>query len=150
VAIPDESCYGYPRVVCPRRILRALFVASVAVIAWATARPCWAASTPYAPLCDDRGASAIAPPPTFEATDEAIRRARAPSCGTDAPSLFASIRSGRATASPKSHSVELGLPIRLTWTVSRVSEAVTPSALDQIDSHGVRARVERPPELFRL
>lgn len=145
MAIREESCYGCTRVVCPRRILRTLLVLGVTLVTWAAARPCWAAAAPYAPLCDDRGASASAPPPTFEATDEAIRRARA-SCETDEQSLFAAIVPGRSATARASHAAEPVLPVQVSWHVEWLSEPVAGTPVRQIDASGVRSKVERPPD----
>src|SRR5947209_17163186 len=76
-----------------RVVLRAVLFGSVVLALWSLARP---ASAAIAPLCDDRGASAIAPPPLLQAPDdahnEAIERAHvAPSCTRGDLPLGASI-----------------------------------------------------------
>lgn len=101
---------------------------------------------PYAPLCDDRGASAIAPPPTFEATDEAVRRTVAASCGDGEQSLFASIAQGRAPTSPEAHATDPALPARMAWSVRWAAEIVDPVPEIRTHLRGVRAQVERPPD----
>ena len=62
------------------RVLRAAIAASLALALFVLARPAHAASALF---CDDRGASAIAPPPVLEAPGDAIRRASVSSCETD-------------------------------------------------------------------
>jgi hypothetical protein len=136
-------------VVCPRRIVRVLLVLSVTLVTWAAARPCWAAAAPYAPLCDDRGASASAPPPTFEATDEAVRRARA-SCETGEHSLFASIVSGRSATPRPGHAAEPVLPVRVSWHVEWLSEPIADTPARRAEAPGVRSKLERPPDSLGL
>lgn len=120
---------------------------TVTLVTWAAARPCWAAAAPYAALCDDRGASAIAPPPTFEATDEAIRRARA-SCETDEEhSLSGSIAPGRSLTYRAGHTAEPALPVPVSWSVEWLSEPAPRTTVRRIHLPGVRSKVERPPEL---
>jgi hypothetical protein len=130
-------------VVSPHRIVRALVVAGLGLVMWVAARPAWAAAMPYAPLCDDRGATALAPPPTFEPDDEAIRKAV--QCNGDPTSFFASIGPARTRPSASVSSVEPVLPVTMTWSVHWGSRplASAPGATHELC--GVRVRVERPP-----
>jgi hypothetical protein len=81
------------------RVLRAVLVLATMFVVLAMARPAYAAAA-SAPFCDDRGATALAPPPTLEAPDGAIQRARAEACGlkTDGDAWLAMFRSGRGRA----------------------------------------------------
>jgi hypothetical protein len=126
-----------------RRVLRAVLVASVALAIWTLARPAMAAP---APLCDDRGASALAPPPVLEASDVAVQRARATAtCPLADLPLVTTIAPGhRAPPSPPPS----GEPLLVQSSV-----AVAPPTGEELDLptadvpplEGVWSRIERPP-----
>jgi hypothetical protein len=110
---------------------------------WIAARPAWAAAMPYAPLCDDRGATALAPPPTFEPDDEAIRKAV--HCDGDATSFFASVVPARTRPSSPVSSGEPVLPVAMTWSVYELSRPIAPCLDATHELRGIRVRIERPP-----
>ena len=58
------------------RVFRTAIFAGVMLALWTLGRPAHAAT--LAPFCDDRGATALAPPPALEAPDEAVRQGRRP------------------------------------------------------------------------
>jgi hypothetical protein len=132
-------------VAATRQIVRVFIAASIALAAWVTSSSAWAAPAHGAPYCDDRGASALAPPPTFEASDVAIRRARLAGCGSDARSLFASISSARRAASFAGHSLMAGLPSTASWVIAVSSEPLAATDIEGADRRGVRFRIDRPP-----
>src|SRR5579872_5070059 len=118
-------------------MVRAWILAAVTLVTWLTAAsPARADGTRYAPLCDDRGASALAPPPTFEASDIAIRRTAA-SCNPDKQSLSASIRSGRSRPPWSSPSAEPALPPSLAGGPHPGSQRLASSPAETGDRHGV-------------
>src|SRR5258708_2893228 len=93
-----------------RRALRAALFAATLVAFWTLGRPAFASP---APLCDDRGASAIAPPPAFEAPDEAIRQARSSTaCERDRLPLDATIGAAQHGVAPPIAGTEPALPVR--------------------------------------
>jgi hypothetical protein len=127
------------------RVFRAAIFAGVMLACWTLCRPAQAAV--LAPFCDDRGATALAAPPALEATDEAVRRAAAPPCDTDAP-IFGlalgaghrAIRTVSADATPAAPWPPLRLP------PARLLVGALPVVrLEAPPFAGVRYRVERPP-----
>ena len=110
---------------------------------WTVSRP--AAAAVPAGLCDDRGASAVAPPPALEAPDEAIQRSRAPApCGGELESRVAVSPGHRSVAFPDSDAPS-ALP---SDPLHLVAPHGTPSAfVAPPDMHGLVMpfRVERPP-----
>ena len=125
------------------RVFRTTIFAGVLLAIWTLGRPAHAAA--LAPFCDDRGATALAAPPALEASDEAIQRAAAPPCETDAP-IFLSLGPARhavgaapAAIAPAETIAPLRvLPPPLDGLVAFVSGETPPQS-------GVRYRVERPP-----
>jgi hypothetical protein len=112
---------------------------------WVVARPAWAAG-PSAALCDDRGASAIAPPPTFEATDDAIRQTLADGCGAGAQSLFASVVPARSAGSQAGHSADPALPLHVTLALSLASVPIVPTPLPATYPRSVSFELDHPPD----
>ncbi len=120
-------------------------VASLALAILIVARPARAAATAVAPFCDDRGASAIAPNLTLEATDEAVRRTRLGTCAVNELPALAFV--GRATRGLASASDAPGpvlprplvLPFFLAGELLDAAPAVLPPSGD------IHFRVERPP-----
>jgi hypothetical protein len=113
--------------------------------AWVLARPAYASS---APLCDDRGATAIARPPSLEARDVAVERVRnSNTCPWAAPDLLlgARISSSHPAFEVLISTVDQALPLAVV--------ALPPPAGEELDlapqpapaGKGVRSRVERPP-----
>jgi hypothetical protein len=136
-----------------RRALRVALFASFVVLLWTIPRAAYASvaqAATAAPLCDDRGATALAPPPALEASDVAIQRARASAqCagGSDGEVLFfASIGAAHHGVAPPSADAAQALPA----TCPRLP----PPGSDELDPHdsdagrprdGVRSRLDRPP-----
>jgi hypothetical protein len=126
------------------KAFRTAIFAGVLLALWLVGRPAHAAT--FAPFCDDRGATALAPPPALEATDEAVRRTAVPPCDGDAPvfglSLQAAHRVARtvsSAATPAATPAPLRLlPSPLDGPIAFVARETPPQA-------GVRHRVERPP-----
>jgi hypothetical protein len=125
------------------RVFRTAIFAGLMLAFWTLARPAHAA---LAPFCDDRGATALAPPPALEAPDEAIQRAAAPPCETDTPisgltlgQAHARVRAVPADAVPADAVAPLPpLPHLASEPFAFVARDLPPQA-------GVRYRVERPP-----
>jgi hypothetical protein len=126
------------------RVFRTVLVASFALAVWTLARPAQAAP---APLCDDRGASALAPPPALEAPDIAVQRARATAAcplGGDLP-LGASIGPAHRTPPPLQGAGEPVTPPSSIVVVPPTGEELDRRTADVPSLEGVRWRVERPP-----
>jgi hypothetical protein len=125
-----------------RAVFRAALFGGVLLAIWTLARPASAA----APLCDDRGATAIASPPPLQAPDEAIQRAHASAtCSRDDLPLGTSVAPAHRGAPPLAPSADPGVPpavVRLAPLAgqSRLTIERTVPPCD-----GVRYRVERPP-----
>jgi hypothetical protein len=126
-----------------RRVLRAALFASLVLAFWTVSRPAFAMPAGF---CDDRGASAIAPPPSLEASDEAIARARLPAMcrGAELPI--------RATIVPFHHgfpvasaSADYALPLRVTPVAAARGDLLELTYDGNRPSSGVRWRIERPP-----
>ncbi|HEY8040131.1 MAG TPA: hypothetical protein VIF15_10075 [Polyangiaceae bacterium] len=126
-----------------RRALRATLFAAVVLAMWTLSRPALAAS---APLCDDRGASGMAPPPSLEAPDVAVQRARTPpSCdGLSAP-LTATLTHTHHGLFASAAAAEHAVPVARTLLAppgAELLEVAPPAARPR---QGVRWRIERPP-----
>lgn len=120
-----------------------LLASSLGLALWAIASPAWAAPAPF---CDDRGASALAPPPLLEATDVAVLRASArAACPGEELLLGASLTRGHDGPAPTADGPEPTLPSAAAAVVPAASEpmGVPPSVTRPAD--GVRSRIERPP-----
>jgi len=72
-----------------RLLLRGILFAAVWLAVMTVAHP---ASAEWAPLCDDRGASAFAPPPLLEAAPDVITRAARSSCDRDDSAPLSAVR----------------------------------------------------------
>ena len=126
------------------KALRVALFSGLMVALWSFVHPAFAAT--LAPFCDDRGATALAPPPALEPTDEAVRRAAAPSADGDGPSFAVVLRS--AHRAPRITLVDVS-----PASASRFAPGVLPppaeprafEARDLLPPAGVRFRVERPP-----
>jgi hypothetical protein len=126
-----------------RRALRMLLASSLGLALWAIASPAWAAPAPF---CDDRGASALAPPPLLEATDVAVLRASArATCPGEELLLGASLTRGHGGSVPMADGPEPTLPSAAVPIAPSEGETmdVPPSVTRPAD--GVRSRIERPP-----
>jgi hypothetical protein len=126
-----------------RAFVRAALFGSVFLALWTLARPAAAA---LAPLCDDRGASAVAAPPPLEAPDEAIERARA-TCPTTHGDLPLGARISPAQKDvPRLWSSQPRAVPAAALRIAPPSGAVREQAIRvALARDGVRSRVERPP-----
>jgi len=126
-----------------RPALRALLASSLALALWTLARPALAASAPF---CDDRAASATAPPPALEAPDVAIQRAKvAATCAGEELPFGATLRHGRPRSVASTVAAE---PARVTGRVLMVAPPRTPfdpPRVSESPGQSVRSRIERPP-----
>lgn len=125
------------------RALRFAIAAGLALAVWTIASPAWAAPAPY---CDDRGASAIAPPPALEAPDVAVQRARLePTCNGEERLFDPSVTRSHEGRTMTAEAPEPGVPTTMV--------AIPPATGTEMDappevhrpSSGIRSRVERPP-----
>jgi hypothetical protein len=127
-----------------RRALRCALFAIVTVAIWTLSRPAFAMP---APLCDDRGATSLAPPPTLLAPELAVLRAAPP-----LPCEDADLAAG-PTVAPSGHGQQMvsssqGDPAVVTGAAPLASPAGEPLALpppDAPSTEGVQYRIERPP-----
>jgi hypothetical protein len=120
----------------------ALFVSLVLAL-WTVGRPAMAMP---AGLCDDRGASAIAQVPSFEAPDLAIRRAMAGgSCRDEKLPVHARIVPAHSAFPSLYGTAHYALSVDLFGLEAGPGEAISvdPGAWRPLS--GVRGRVERPP-----
>jgi hypothetical protein len=125
------------------RILRAALFASFLLATWTFARP--ARASALAPFCDDRGATALAPAPALEATDEAIARAKTSPCDLNEPLVGLAVGpSHRAPAAPPDD-IGSAQPVTPPLLEPRVAISIDFAARARSEQHGVRWRVERPP-----
>ncbi len=126
-----------------RRALRAFLVSSLALALWTVSRPAHASQ---APLCDDRGATAVAPPLALEAPEGAIERARTGvSCpGSDLP-LGATIARGHRGSASAPTAAQPVLPASATAVVPPPGVTLDPPSRFTDPPEGVRFRIERPP-----
>ncbi len=125
------------------KVLRAAIFASFLLAAWTFARTVQA--SPLAPFCDDRGATALAPEPALEATDEAVRRAKTSECAGNEPLLGLVLGpSHRAPVAP-SGQVDPARPVRSPRLAPLVGAPLDFATQATPEHRGVRGRVERPP-----
>jgi hypothetical protein len=126
-----------------RRALRCAIFTIVAVAIWTLSRPAFAMP---APLCDDRGATSLAAPPTLQAPELAVLRAPAP-----LPCEDAGLAAGPTLAPGHGqHQVPSaqGDPGVVTCAAPLVSITGEPLALPPPaapSTEGVQYRIERPP-----
>jgi hypothetical protein len=126
------------------RVFRTVIFAGVLLALWTLGRPAHAAS--LAPFCDDRGATALAPPPALEAPDEAVRRAAAPPCDSDEPVYGHALGPGRHMARVFSGDLaSAAAPPSAPRLARPVDRSVSLVARESPPHAGVRYRVERPP-----
>jgi hypothetical protein len=126
-----------------RAAVRAAWWAALTFLVWVLPRAAWAAS---APLCDDRGATAVAAPPLLQASDEGSPRAGASSSCEDARSpRCAHIAPCRGSVVAIAQISEAGLAGR-SIHLARDRGQLDALAFSVVDHpRGVRSRVERPP-----
>lgn len=126
-----------------RRALRCALFAIVTVAIWTLSRPAFAMP---APLCDDRGATSLAAPPTLQEPELAVLRAPAPlPCEdpdvTDGPTLAPGHGEQQAPSTQ-------GEPAVVTCAAPLVSPPGAPLASPPPaapSTEGVQYRIERPP-----
>lgn len=124
------------------RPVRTLFVALVALSAWLMAGSAFAA----APLCDDRGASALAPPPTLDTPNASIDvGSGSEACGFVTDNGM-SLHQGRAhDPLPAPAGADL-LPVDTQTGILRAPVSAVGHDFVGSQGHaGVRGRLERPP-----
>ncbi len=124
------------------RPVRTLVVALVALAAWLVAGTAMAA----APICDDRGASAFAPPPILDTPNESIDVGAAPEACGFAIDDGISLHQGRASDPlPPPEGADL-IPVGASITVIATPEGkVAPSFVVSGGRPGIHARLDRPP-----
>jgi hypothetical protein len=126
-----------------RRALRAVLVSSLTLVLWTLARPAYAMP---APLCDDRGATAIAPPFALEAPEGAIERARTTvTCPGNDVSFGARIGRAHRGAPGAASAAEPVRPASQTSILPPGCGVLEPPPLVMAPAEGFRFRVERPP-----
>jgi hypothetical protein len=138
------------------KALRAALFTGLVLALWTFARPARAdvlapdalardaVARSLAPFCDDRGATALAPPPALEPTDEALLRASAPPSDDGGPSFGASLVAARRVARTRAVELTPVLPSPAIVSPPPIYALVLfeRAALPQA---GVRFRIERPP-----
>jgi len=136
-----------PSMVTLPRALRVALVVSVVLTTWTLTRPAWAAQAAplFAPFCDDRGATAIALPPSLEASAEMITRGRSASCDRDPLSVFASIAPARARFAVRPALAQPASPVAAPCLTPPTSLRGGLPAATADPHRGVRFRIERPP-----
>jgi hypothetical protein len=126
-----------------RAFLRAALFGGVFLALWTLAHPAAAAN---APLCDDRGASAVADPPPLEAPEVAIERARATCAYTLGGLPFGARISPAHRNLPRfSPAPAPALPAAVLQVAPAAAEEPLRAVLAARPCDGVRSRVERPP-----
>ncbi len=125
------------------RAARAVLFAGTMIAVWLIASPALAAS---APLCDDRGATGLAPPPALQSPEDAFVRARsiAPDCFGGATRDLAFVSSHDAPAPPAADG-DSAVPISLARVERATSTACALPNVAGDARDAVAARVERPP-----
>jgi hypothetical protein len=129
-----------------RSAFRAVLFASVMLVVWAFARPAHAA---WAPLCDDRGASAIAPPPLLLSPEETIARADTSGCDRDATARLAALGADHTRSFSPDAGGDAALPAPAIASLARYENGPFHAPVRPTDRPPVspRSRVERPPRV---
>jgi hypothetical protein len=128
-----------------RRALRCALFAIVTVAIWTLSRPAFAMP---APLCDDRGATSLAPPPTLQAPEVALLRAPAPPpslCEDEGVAAAPAIAPGHGQHQAPITQADPVLPACAAPVVSPAGEPVALPVHAAPSSDGVQYRIERPP-----
>jgi hypothetical protein len=124
--------------------LRPLLAVLAALAVWLVA---WPAAAAVAPLCDGRGASALAPAPTLDAPDASIDVGGAEGC-VDLLERDHSFHQGRAPKPLPSPAGADLLPVASGVYLAPRGVTLLSVATHAVGSRSaVRARLERPPEL---
>jgi len=132
-----------------RRVTRAAIFVSLALALWTLACP---ASAMPAGVCDDRGASAIAPVPALEPPESAIERTRAAraaavaaACdGDQAPSRITISPARRQSAGSAAY-VDGAVPTDGVRLAPATRKAFDPASAVPPCTSGAKLRIERPP-----
>jgi hypothetical protein len=128
-----------------RPALQAILSSGLALALWTLACPALAASAPF---CDDRAASAIAPPPALEAPDVGIQRAKvAPACAGEDRPLGTALRHGRSPSEPAASRAEPALTPDPLPFVAPSGDRLELAPISESPRQGVRSRIERPPRV---
>jgi hypothetical protein len=126
-----------------RRALRCALFAIFTVAIWTLSRPAFAMP---APLCDDRGATSLAPAPTLPAPDLAVLRAPPPlPCEDQDLATGPTLAPGHGQHQAPSTQ---GDPAAVTCAAPLASPVSEPLALPPPaapSTEGVLYRIERPP-----
>jgi hypothetical protein len=124
------------------RPVRTLVVALVALAAWLVAGTAIAA----APICDVRGASAFAPPPTLDTPNESIDIGTGPEACEYSADDGMSLHQGRtADPLPSPAGADL-LPVSPQSVVLAAAEStIARSFVSSDGAQGTSTRLERPP-----
>jgi hypothetical protein len=126
--------------------MRAAAFVIVTLALFLAARP--ARATSVVGLCDDRGATAIAPPLELDAPDVAIARARTSrTCDADAFSALVAVTRGHHPSWHRAIAVERALPTGGTTVAPAAGEGLVPIAVAESPGRERRSRVERPPRV---
>jgi hypothetical protein len=132
-----------------RPALRPLLVVLAALAVWLLAWPAFAA----APICDVRGASALAPAPTLDASDAAIDISTgdvgtSPDACVDVMDRDDSFHQGRTPEPLPSPAGADLMPIEGRVHITSAGVSFHPPAIDvQASKSPARDRLERPPRL---
>jgi|HubBroStandDraft_2_1064218.scaffolds.fasta_scaffold130802_2 hypothetical protein len=136
MALADPCFASMPRSV------RTLLVALAAVAVWLVASPASAA----APLCDNRGASGMAPPPTLDLQNASVDIGMSPDACPDGVERDTSFHQGRVPDPLPSASVASALPVDTQVKVPACGVWHRAASLELDAARlGVRDRLERPP-----
>jgi hypothetical protein len=125
-----------------RRVQRAALFVGFVLALWALARP---ASAMPAGLCDDRGASAIAPAPSLEVPDVALMRTKATLCPLDGGPVRATVGPAHRVIAAFSGNSEQALLIGSVLLSPVAGERVELAPCANPILRGIRWRIERPP-----
>jgi hypothetical protein len=122
--------------------VRILVAALVALAAWLVAGTALAA----APICDARGASALAPPPTLDTPNESIDVGMGPEACDYAPDDGVSLHQGRtADPLPSPAGADLLPMTPQARVVAAAGSSISREFALSGGAQGVYARLERPP-----
>ncbi len=124
------------------RSVRTLLVTLAALAVWLVAWPASAA----APLCDSRGASGFAPPPTLDPQEASVDVGMSPDACPDGVERDSSFHQGRVPDPLPSPAVANALPVDAHVTVIACGAWRRSGSFELAAARlGVRDRLERPP-----
>lgn len=126
-----------------RRALRLVLVSSLGLALWFVALPARASTAPF---CDDRGASALAPPPTLVGGDPTTQIGRLDvSCEGEDILVGATITRGHPTPVPAPDAPDPYLASAALAVVPPTGEELDRPPSEPPRTEDVRSRIERPP-----